>query len=100
MVAISRCKVRSLACPQMRWSISTTGAMRALPKARHSAHRELTVRRGQRQFVGFGAVAVIVSSIPDRGGTLKQVARAAGMARRTAANADGVLALGLRLKSA
>ena len=100
MVAISRCKVRSVACPQMRWLTSTTGAMRALSKAGNRAHGELTVRGGEQELVGFVAVAVAILETQSQveACALQQVARTARMARRATANADGVLALRLQVE--
>src|ERR1039457_882987 len=76
------------------------GRHRTLTEASHSTHGELAVRRGQQQFVGFVSVAVTVLDTQSQveSCALQHVARTTGMTRRPAANADGILALGLEIK--
>ena len=67
---------------------------RALAKAGHGADREAAVGGGERQLVGLVAVARLLFAEPQiEADLLQQIARAARMAGRSAADADHVVAL-------
>lgn len=76
------------------------GRHRALTEAGHCTHCELTVRGGEQKFVGVVAIAVRVLETQPKiqARSLQQIARTARMARRASANADGVLALRLKIE--
>ena len=67
---------------------------RTLAKAGDGAHREALVGGGERHFVGLVGVAGFLPAQPQiEAELLQQIARAAGVAGRAAADADHVVAL-------
>src|SRR5208282_3709399 len=72
---------------------------RTLPKTRHSAYRELLIGRRLQDLVGTAAVAFIFERQAEfQAQALEEIARAARVARRAAADADGVIALWLEVE--
>ena len=82
--------------PKMAWSTSTTGASAHWPKQATVRSEYLPVRRGDAELVG--AFLAFVRQPQLQPQPLQQVARAARVAGRAAADADGVLALRLQVE--
>src|SRR5271157_2394178 len=71
-------------------------SQRALPEARHRAHREPAVLSGQREFVCLSRSILIVQAQSKlQTESLQQIARVPRVASRAPADADGVVALRL-----
>ena len=98
MVSISRWTVRSVACPQIRWFTSTTGAMAHCPKHATVRTVNMAIRSGEQEFVGLVPIglAIMQAQAQFKPRTLQKVARTTGVAGGPAADADRVLALRLQ----